>query len=249
MVPNLRYLDSVDSTNTYVVDHFAGLADGTVVAAGFQTAGRGRRGRAWLSPPGNSIAATMAIKNAGRLFLAGAVVGMAGLRLARELAPQASVYLKWPNDIYAGHRKLAGILCEGAGFSRGKLLGIAAGIGLNLNLSQTELDQLDQPAVSLHVLTGQTWPLMEVLERFSALSAEVYQSYKQNPDGLFRSWKRENRLIGCRLDFSAADGREEISGIFRDILPDGEMLLEMEDGSKRILNCGDVRIRRNSLPH
>ena len=242
----LLFLPETDSTNTYVVKHFAELPDGMLVCAGRQTAGRGRRGRVWFSPEGVNIYATLVVKTPGKPFLAGAVVGLAGLRLARELAPDTGSFLKWPNDIYLGTRKLAGILCEGAGVHNGTLTGIAAGIGINVNQDQAALDALDRPAVSLAAAADRTWDLNEVRAHFAELVAEVYTVYREDQPGLFAWWKRENRLIGRDLEFDAADGTT-FAGRFADITDEGEMVLAFADGTRRIFNCGDVRIRRESL--
>lgn len=243
----LHYLDVVDSTNLYAVKHFDALADGTLVAAGAQSAGRGRLGRVWVSPEGVNIYATLVVKTPGMPFLAGAVVGLAGIRLVRELLPETAVFLKWPNDIYCGHRKLAGILCEGAGFQAGQLRGVAAGIGININLERSVLNQLDQPAVSLAELAGRTFDMPEVLTLFAELTADVYTLYREDPAELFRQWKAENRLIGHELSFVAPDGNI-FRGVFEDIASSGEMQLLLPDGSRKTVNCGDVRIQRDSLP-
>ena len=242
----MLFLPETDSTNTYAVNHIDVLPDGMLVVAGRQTAGRGRRGRVWFSPDGLNIYATLVVKTPGKPFLAGAVVGLAGLRLARELAPDAEAFLKWPNDIYLGTRQLAGILCEGAGLRGGVLTGVVAGIGININQDQAALDALDRPAVSLAAAAGRTWDIGEVRARFAELAAEVYDVYRSDQSGLFAWWKKENRLIGRELEFDAADGRT-FAGRFADITDEGEMVLAFADGSRRVFNCGDVRIRRESL--
>ncbi len=243
----LHYLPIVDSTNIYAVKHFDSLADGTLVAAGAQSAGRGRLGRLWFSPEGVNIYATLVAKTPGKPFLTGAVVGLAGIQLVRELVPGAEVFLKWPNDIYIHHRKLAGILCEGAGFQNGCLRGVAAGIGININLSAEDLDKLDQPAISLAAAAGRTFELREVLDRFAELTEQFYTLYRERAEELFRLWKQENRLIGHSLVFQAPDG-STFRGTFDDITESGEMLMLLPDGSRKIFNCGDVRVQRDSLP-
>jgi BirA family biotin operon repressor/biotin-[acetyl-CoA-carboxylase] ligase len=247
MASLLHFLPVIDSTNTYAVKHFDSLTDGTLVAAGAQTAGKGRLGRVWLSPEGVNIYATLVVKTPGMPFLAGAVVGLAGIRLVRQLIPEAGAFFKWPNDIYCGHRKLAGILCDGAGFLNGKLKGVAAGIGININLDREALAQLDQPAVSLAALAGKTFQLPEVLDIFAELTSEVYRLYREDQAELFRLWKKENRLIGHELSFAAPDG-SVFRGIFEDVTDTGEMLLLLPDGTRKELHCGDVRIQRDSLP-
>ena len=243
----LHYLPIVDSTNLYAVKHFDTLADGTLVAAGAQSAGRGRQGRLWFSPEGVNIYATLIVKTPGKPFLAGAVTGLAGIQLVRDLIPGAKVFLKWPNDIYIGHRKLAGILCEGAGFRQGQLIGVAAGIGINVNLSREALEQLEQPAVSLAAAAGHDFDLHEVLDTFAGLVSRFYELYRTQPEELFIRWKKENRLIGHSLSFQAPDG-SVFQGIFEDIADTGEMCLLLPDGSRQTLHCGDVRIQRDSLP-
>ena len=247
MTVALHYLPEVDSTNIYAVKHFDALADGTLVAAGRQCAGRGRQGRVWFSPEGVNVYATLVVKAPGMPFLAGAVVGLAGIRLVRDLVPGAEVFLKWPNDIYIQHRKLAGILCEGAGFKNGRLLGVAAGIGININLSSDELEKLDQPAVSLAAVAGRSFVLRDVLDMLALQMDHFYNLYREQPEELFRLWKLENRLIGHTLMFQAADGTV-FRGLFEDIVESGEMQMLLPDGSRRIFNCGDVRIQRDSLP-
>ena len=247
MREHLHYLPTVDSTNLYAVKHFDTLADGTLVAAGAQSAGRGRQGRLWFSPEGMNIYATLVVKTPGKPFLAGAVTGLAGIQLVRDLIPDAKVFLKWPNDIYIGHRKLAGILCEGAGFRQGQLIGVAAGIGINVNLSMEDLERLEQPAISLAAAAGHTFNLREVLDTFAGLVDQFYTLYRIQPDDLFAQWKRENRLIGHTLTFQSPDGRV-FQGIFEGIADTGEMCLLLPDGSRQMFHCGDVRIQRDSLP-
>lgn len=248
MPSSLLYLPVIDSTNLYAVKHFDDLPDGTLVAAGAQSAGRGRLGRVWVSPEGVNIYATLVAKTPGKPFLTGAVVGLAGIHLVRELLPEVSVFLKWPNDIYIGHRKLAGILCEGAGFEKGVLRGVAAGIGININLPQEALAQLDQPAISLAVVAGKTLPLREVLNRFAEWTEYFYALYREDPVELFGLWKKENRLIGHALSFQTPDGKI-FRGTFEDIEDSGEMCMLLPDGTRQIFHCGDVRIQRESLPY
>ena len=243
----IRFLETVDSTNTYVLEHFAELPDGAVVFAGMQTSGRGRRGRVWQSPPGVNLYATLVLKSVETPFLAGSVAGIAGLELVRKLAPEAAVYLKWPNDLYIRNCKLGGILCEGSGFREGKIAGIAAGLGLNIHSTREDLNMLEHSATSLALETGRSFSLPEVRRLFAEFAVQTYAEYRRNPGELFLRWKRENRLIGCRLRFMEADGCL-LEGVFADIAPTGEMILETPGGKQRKLHCGDVQILKDSIP-
>ena len=157
--PNLLILDEVDSTNTYAREHFDDLPDGTLVVARRQTAGRGRRGRSWLSPPGINFTGSILLKRLEDGFHAGCLLGVAALSLLRELAPELPAYLKWPNDIYVEDRKLAGLLSESARIENGRVTAVVSGIGINVNLPSDALKAIDQPATSLLAETNREFNL------------------------------------------------------------------------------------------
>ncbi len=120
----VRWFDEVDSTNRVAADLArSGAADGLVIAADHQTAGRGRRGRAWESRPGASLLVSVVLRPVPALVTLAAGVAAAE---ACEVVAGAAVHLKWPNDVLSGDGKLGGILCE--------LVGDAAVVGLGLNL-------------------------------------------------------------------------------------------------------------------
>lgn len=132
--PDVSLHDSVASTQD--VAHqlgAAGAPNGAIVLADEQTAGRGRAGRSWQSPPGSGIWLSMVLRPASPPA-GGALAIRAGLaaRKALNLAtPALSAELKWPNDIVAAGRKLGGILCE-ARWSNERLSWVALGLGLNV---------------------------------------------------------------------------------------------------------------------
>ena len=130
-------LDKVDSTNTYARNNFDTLADGSVVFAREQTAGRGRLGRKWVSKRDESITGSAVLKKVSQPFHAGIVTGLAGLELVRECVPQAFSFFKWPNDIYIDDCKIAGILSEGV-LKNGRLDGVVSGIGINVKRIKTK---------------------------------------------------------------------------------------------------------------
>ena len=240
------HLPEVDSTNRYAVLHQHELPDGALIVADLQTAGRGRRGREWISPAGCNIYATLLIKDPEpRLFLAGALLGLAAEAALREILPDAPFFLKWPNDIYCRERKIAGILCEGCGFSQGKLTGIAAGIGINVNLSEEKLAEIDLPATSLRALAGHEFTLENVLKILEKNLLKYYIIYSKYPDELFARWKAANRLLGQNLELIRETG-EVVQGRFADIADDGNLILERA-GEMLSFCSGDVRVRRGSI--
>jgi BirA family biotin operon repressor/biotin-[acetyl-CoA-carboxylase] ligase len=241
----LLMLDEVDSTNTYAREHFDDLEDGTLVAARSQTAGRGRRERAWVSPPGVNFTGTMLFKRLTDGFHAGCLLGVAALALIRELAPELPVYLKWPNDLYIEDRKLAGILCESARIENGRITAVAAGIGINVNLSPEALQAIDQPATSLLAETKREFNLDFFSKKLAETANRYYIIYLNNTGTVIREWIAANLLTGESLTVIDPRGKAH-TGIFRRILEDGSMLFE-EKGVPIAFTCGDVKIDRDSV--
>lgn len=141
-------LDSCESTSDVALVHArAGAAHGTVVIADAQTAGRGRLGRVWASPPGTNIymsAIVRAPRPTAELAPMTLAIGI-GVVDAVRAAGVAGAGLKWPNDVVVGKKKLAGILCEVAGDGC-----IVAGIGVNVNVRAHELPaELAERATSI----------------------------------------------------------------------------------------------------
>jgi BirA family biotin operon repressor/biotin-[acetyl-CoA-carboxylase] ligase len=122
---DVRWFAELDSTNRLAADLArAGVPDGVVVGADHQTAGRGRRGRTWDSPPGASLLVSVVLRPAPALVTLAAGVAAAE---ACEAVVGVAVGLKWPNDLLLDGAKLGGILSE--------LVGDAAVVGLGLNLA------------------------------------------------------------------------------------------------------------------
>ena len=240
------HLDTVDSTNTYALRHFAEVADSTLVSAREQTSGRGRLGRRWIAPPGRNLTASLAMSRIVSGFHAGAVAGLAALDLVREAVPEADPYLKWPNDVYAGDAKLAGILCEGR-MEHGELAGVVAGIGLNVNLSAAEAAGIDQRAASLKILAPErNFSVASLAERLAFFLERWYSNYDCSRESTLAAWRKENRLIGRSITVVDPAGRL-LAGRFAAIDDDGSMILETPQG-KCVFRCGDVKIARGFDP-
>jgi BirA family biotin operon repressor/biotin-[acetyl-CoA-carboxylase] ligase len=119
---DIRELPEVDSTNRYLRDLArAGAADGLVVVADHQSAGRGRLGRTWEAPPGGALLVSILFRPAGPGWLVPAAVALAA---ADACGPEVSI--KWPNDLLVGDRKLAGVLAEADAGA------VVVGIGINV---------------------------------------------------------------------------------------------------------------------
>ena len=137
----IYYFESLDSTNIYAVNHFDELSDGDLIVAGEQTAGKGRLNRKWVSRPGNLFASFVIKEPFGEPFYATMISSLSVIAAVKKFFPALEPVIKWPNDVMIGNRKLCGVLCEGI-VRNGGLSGIICGIGVNLDLTEDELEKI-----------------------------------------------------------------------------------------------------------
>lgn len=237
--------DTLDSTNTYAVDHFEELGDGDLVVAETQTAGRGRLNRKWLSPTGNLYASFVVKEPFGEPFYATMVSSLSVLAAVRDIAPDVKAEIKWPNDVVIGDRKLCGVLCEGV-IRNGKLCGIVCGIGVNLNLTQEELDRIDQPAISLSVACGEKINLKNFAGKLAIYLNWYYITGNSRPLELYRNWKAKNTITGQTVTLVPPSG-EPFAAEILDITEDGRLVARRGDGETVSFGCGDVKLKKRQM--
>ncbi len=238
---DIRWLDEVDSTNTYVRDRARqGAAEGLVVVAEHQTAGRGRLDRRWESPPGANLLASVLLRPAcgkTEVHLCTAAVALAGADACAEAAGVEPV-LKWPNDLLAGpdEAKLAGVLAE-AEFSGSAVSAVVVGIGINVSwpgpegVGGTCLDDLRVTAdpVNRHRLLERM--LVRLAVRLPLLDDEGGR--RQLAEEVRRRCVTLGRTVRVVL------AGEELSGQAVGIDDAGHLVVETETGI-RTINAGDV---------
>ncbi len=142
----------------------AGAAHGTVILTEAQTAGRGRRGHAWISPPGRNLLCSVLLRPDWPLEHWPRLTHIIALAIAETLEHEHfQPQIKWPNDLLIAERKVCGILLETAN-SRGGLYCVV-GFGLNVNLAVEELPpDLQETATSLRIVSEQVWDRERLLE-------------------------------------------------------------------------------------
>lgn len=228
----------IDSTNEELKRRaLAGAEAGLVLRSDLQSAGRGRRGRNWVSEPGNLYLSLLLRPEKSPAVAAtlGFVAAIALGRMLRVLVP-VPVLHKWPNDVLVDGRKISGILLESGGITSGKVDSLVLGIGLNLRhhpaeglYPTTDLVAAGGPQLApdqaLDLLLEEFRPLYErwLRDGFAALRAE----WLAHCIGL-------GEIVLARLD------REEVSGHFEDIETDGTLVLALADGTKRRIAAGDI---------
>ncbi len=231
----VRRFETIDSTNRYVLDEArAGAAEGLVVVADEQTAGRGRRGRTWTAPPGASLLVSVLLRPAlpvGRIHV---VTMAAGLALADAVeAAGVGAELKWPNDLLVGGRTLAGLLAESEIAADGEVRAVVIGAGLNVNWPEFP-PELEGAATALNLEAGHDIERSAVLDAFLDGLGARYRAL----DAVATEYRRRLGTLGRRVRVEQAEGVTEGRAV--DVGPSGELLVETGPGCIAEIHVGDV---------
>ena len=218
---------------------------GDAYVAGEQTAGRGRFGRRWVASPGAALLVTFHLCPAAgpHTPLLSAAGGLATAE-AVEAACGLGVSLKWPNDVLAAGRKLAGILAD-ARHGPGGRIEVFLGIGVNLREAATAGLPPEERARATSIEgAGATPPDAEALlaELSRALERRVGQ-LERDPPAFLADWRARLETIGRRVRLAPAGpgaGAGEVEGVAVGVTPLGELTLRLDDGSSRSFAAGDV---------
>ncbi|TAL74289.1 MAG: biotin--[acetyl-CoA-carboxylase] ligase [Rhodanobacter sp.] len=240
----------LDSTSSELQRRGDDASDLTIVIAETQGAGRGRRGRQWLSPPGlNLYLSCLKRFDGGFAALSGLSLAI-GVIVVQTLTGlgAAEVGLKWPNDLLATAPgqppgKLAGILVELSGEYLGPCAAVI-GIGLNLRLTTALREQAGQPACDLASLTGGTPPDRNRLAAalIAALVNGLAQFERKGFAAFAKDYARHDLLHGLPLRLTGAGGTH--TGIGAGVDERGALLLQRPDGSLQHVDSADVTVRR-----
>ncbi|WP_288132845.1 bifunctional biotin--[acetyl-CoA-carboxylase] ligase/biotin operon repressor BirA [Microbulbifer sp.] len=249
----LQVEDLVDSTNARVLAALeSGGGHGLVMLAEQQTAGRGRRGRAWQSPFASGINLSIGWQfNGGVQLLEGLSLAV-GVALGRALSrfDVPGVRLKWPNDVWCQRRKLAGVLLELSGDLTDRCA-VVIGIGLNMRLPNAAASAIDQPWIDLE----QVRPGIGRNELVAAMLSELMPLLASYPQvgfaGYRDEWMAMDQFAGQPVCLQSAQQRW--SGIERGVDDTGALLLEVagengESAVTRAFHGGEVSLRPAEAP-
>jgi len=188
---SIHRFDSLSSTNDLALGLDA--PEGTVIMAAEQTAGKGRLGRKWSSPPGEGLYLTIVLRPPlppDKMWQMAVVISLAACEAIREVAG-LDAKIKWPNDILIGGRKVCGILIEGRQSAAGSQQSVVAGIGINVN-NQGFPPELN--ATSLALELGRPIPIFEVEEALlSRLEFRYEQFLADDFENIHEIWKALER--------------------------------------------------------
>lgn len=238
----LHFFVSIGSTNDQA-DELArqGAPHGTLVVADAQTAGRGRGGSAWLTPPGSGLAMSLVLRPIGLaserawgLNVLGALAVLDGLEMEGVRAE-----IKWPNDVLAGGRKLAGVLTE-ATWQGERLDHAVLGLGVNVGLASVpSLAVVDFPATCVEAVAGRA------VDRAGLLSGILDGLRRWYPRigsaAMLEAWGRSLAFLGEVVEVEQARGT--VRGTLQGLTPDGQLVLW--DGERRqvLIEAGAWRLR------
>ena len=230
----IKRLDVVDSTNRYARDEADNLwvngKDIVAVTAAHQTAGRGQRGNVWQSQSGNNLLMSIILRPGCALEVANQFMLSQAVALSIHAAMKCygiETRLKWPNDIYAGDRKLAGILVE-LDYSGAFVEQAIVGIGLNVN--QTEFPPMDRVPVSMKMLLGKDIPVEDVLRDVLCLFNRYYGEMRWGCKEAISAEYRE-LLLGLGEQREYVDAEGTFTAVMEGIEPSGHLLLRRSDGT------------------
>jgi BirA family biotin operon repressor/biotin-[acetyl-CoA-carboxylase] ligase len=241
---SIHYHPSIDSTNALakrLADQEA--PEGTLVITEEQTAGRGRRGKSWVSPAGANLLFSVLLRppmEGDRVFVLTMVLALAGVKALSRVAGVRAM-IKWPNDLYVGTKKLAGILTE---FSvKGKKVDwVVLGMGMNVGWHPEAPEGSGAPATSLLEELGQEVSrndlLLEILKGFEGLYKDVVRGSMK---ALYEEWNQNCLVLGKAVVIES--DLERMEGRALRIDDCGALIIEDAAGNERKILTGDVSLR------
>ena len=236
----LRYCGTVGSTNDLLKQRAETSANGAVLMADSQTAGRGRQGNRWIMQKGTGLAMSLLLKPVDLISGPSVtlILGLAAAKALRRLYG-GGFMVKWPNDVVCGGKKIGGILCES--LFRQSACFVVCGIGVNLKGDEAFFEAAGLPsASSVHAATGID-PVYEeaaaaILNDFEPL----YEASKSDPRAVLKEYADHCITLGRQVRAVSRDG--VVEGVGVGIGPGGGLVIETKDG-RVTLNAGEVSVR------
>jgi len=241
--PEVETFLTIDSTNRYLMKKALSTeVKCQAVFAEQQTSGRGRHGRNWVSPFGGNLYFSILYPFQRTPRDVTGVSLAVGVAIVEQLERQGinSAKLKWPNDILVEGRKLCGILLELHGESHGPLA-IVVGIGINISMPESAVNEIDQPWISYQSLTQNPASRNKLAADFLSNVLLCLQEFEQHGLQAFRErWLQRDCYMNTKVKLQL--GEREITGIARGIDQQGALLLETQGQIQRYYS-GEIRLR------
>jgi len=243
---SIQHLQSVTSTNLVLgkmIENQAlsPIAEGFVLVADEQTAGRGQGNRVWVSPRGKGLWFSVFLKpeiSAEQIYLVTWIGAVAVAEVVKQKY-NLKVMIKWPNDVHVDGRKFCGILTQSSLHGK-NVESVILGIGINLNQQEKEINQSYGPiASSLQIILKRQ---IDAKQIFSALLSELDQQYELlvigNGGSIIKKWKEFATFLGQRV--TIVQDKSAYEGIAEDIDNRGGLILTLNNGTKKTFYSGDL---------
>lgn len=240
-LPHRHYLVT-DSTNDRARELGAGGApSGTLVTAARQTAGRGRHGRVWAAPESKALLCSLILRPLGREHALLPLAVPVAVSEAIESVAVVTCVIKWPNDVWIGERKVAGILIEARppGWA-------VIGIGVNVEVEPEDFpDDLRWPATSIALESGDPPTLAALRE---AICVRLDDRVVTSPDELLAAFRARDALAGRAVAWEAAGDGGSGAGTAAGIDERGNLLVDTGGSGRVSLGSGEVQLTLAGRP-
>ena len=215
-----------------------GAREGTVVIAEKQTAGKGRMGRSWFSPPGG-VWLSLILRPDFQPLRAAGITLMGAVACAEALRETEGVEarIKWPNDILVDGGKVCGILTEMKA-DMDRMEYIVMGLGINANIDPRELRTVSPGACSLSAVVGHTVDRKQLTRVVLEKLEKYYLLFPEDTGPVLGAWKKMTCTLGRAVTLLEGDRR--YTGNARDITPDGGLVLDLDSGEAKVFYSGEV---------
>jgi len=233
------YFEETDSTNRRArLLAQEGAQHGTLVLADRQTAGRGRRGRGWISPAGEGIFMSLLLRPDVHPSQVAKLSLLTALAVANAIAEETGLdaRIKWPNDIVIHGRKVCGLLLEMTADEHA-VYDVVAGVGVNVH-QKTFDEEIAHTASSLDLLTGRTVSRAALVCAFlRAFEAAM----EMNDEAMMAAYAARSATLGQRVQVIGLTGT--FTGVAKGVTDSGSLLVEDEEGAVREVLAADVSVR------
>ncbi len=240
----IRYYEQLDSTNTKASElALEGAEHGTVVVAGCQTAGKGRRGRTWESPSEDNIYMSILLRPEFKADKASMVTLVMAYSVAKVLQKNgfADVQIKWPNDLVLSGKKVCGILTEM--YLQGTAIDyIVVGVGVNVNTSVFSEELVDK-ATSLFLECGKLSDKEQLIVDIVETFMEMYDRFIEAGDLEFLQDAYNAILVNKNREVRILEPGNEYTAYALGINEKGELMVRLQDGTEKNVYAGEVSVR------
>lgn len=238
------YYEQLDSTNTKISELAKkGAQHGTVVAAGHQTAGKGRRGRMWESPAEDNIYMSILLRPDFETAKAPMLTLIMAYSVAKVIRAKgfSNIQIKWPNDLVLSGKKVCGILTE-MHLQGTTIDHVVVGVGVNVNTTKFSGELVDK-ATSLFLECGKHVDKEQMIVDIVETFMEMYDRFVEEGDLSFLQEAYNSILVNREKEVRVLEPGNEYTACALGINRTGELVVRLEDGTERSVYAGEVSVR------